>query len=87
MKGRNLMAAVMKGFQETYIKLSGNQVCIGVGVTKVTGKPNHPAIYQGSSYPPDTSEANLKNVGLWKQGRDCSCLTAVWFWARTRLCG
>jgi hypothetical protein len=40
------MAAVMKGFQETYIKLSGNQVCIGVGVTKVTGKPNHPAIYQ-----------------------------------------
>jgi hypothetical protein len=46
MKGRNLMAAVMKGFHETYIKLSGNQVCIGVGVTKVTGKPNHPAIYQ-----------------------------------------
>ena len=32
-----------------------------------------------SSYPPDTSEANLKKVGLWKQGRDCCCLSAAGF--------
>ena len=30
-----------------------------------------------SSYPPDTSEANLKKVGRWKQGRDLCRLTAV----------
>jgi hypothetical protein len=32
-----------------------------------------------SSHLPDTSEANLKKVGRWKQGRDCCCLTGVGF--------
>jgi hypothetical protein len=30
-----------------------------------------------SSYPPDTLEADLKKVGLYKQGRDCWRVTAV----------